>query len=125
MKTRGIRQQDAFVEAFFDKVNRTFGTPVHRVIVAKEEHDRLNGFDFVAIMRDGTRVLVDVTLKTPVQKRCVTVYKSGLFGWKIKHYENTSTKTLVVRIGPEGVSPQKLLDWLAKRWQEGKLIPAI
>lgn len=121
--SRGERLEKNFLEAFLNELHKDYRSPCMEVFHAKKEHDKLNGVDYVVKMRDGSRILIDVTTRTPEEKKCVKVFPSKKFGWKVKHYLTTTTTALVVQIGREGVSPKSLLEWLGKRFTEGKLVP--
>lgn len=126
MKNRGHRLEDWFIQTFIEELSKPrFGCPIQKAMKASEEADKLLAYDMLVEFKGGLSVNIDVTLKHPEEKKCLKVYKSGKFGWKVKYYLDTVTKTLVVRIGSSGISPSGLIDWLTKRYNEGKLTPPI
>ena len=127
MKQYGHRLEDSFFEAFKEVVRKLpFGHAIMEVYRASKEDDRLHGMDYVLKLRDGKRLLVDVTGKEPSKKHGILrVFPSGKFAWRKRVYELKETTSLVVQIGPQGVSPTQLGDWIDKRFKEGRLTPPI
>lgn len=124
-KQYGHRLEDSFFEAFKEVVRKLpFGHAIMEVYRASKEDDRLHGMDMVLKLRDGKRLLVDVTGKEPAKKKGILkLFPSGKFAWRKRIYELTETTSLVVQIGPEGVSPSRLGEWVDKRFKEGRLVP--
>lgn len=128
MKNRGHRLEDWFIQTFIQELDKApFGCPIQKAIRSSKEADELLAYDMLVQLKGGLSVNIDVTLKHPEEKKCLKVYKSGMFGWKVKYYLDTVTKTLVVRIGESGISPKGLITWLTKRYNEGvdRLTPPI